>query len=51
VLTIRDLTGEEGIRRAFAVDARALVVLTVVEAWARYAPGEERYTYWASLRR
>ncbi|MEI6136421.1 MAG: DUF3638 domain-containing protein, partial [Chloroflexota bacterium] len=46
MLTIRELTRLEEIRRAFAVNERGLVVLTVVEAWARYAhaPGEN-YTY------
>jgi hypothetical protein len=41
MITIKALAGEMGIRRAFAVGADdSLVVLAIVEAWAKYAHDE-----------
>jgi hypothetical protein len=49
MLTIRELTGTAAIRRAFAVDRTGLVVvMTTVEAWAKYAPVGGEYAYYTA---
>jgi hypothetical protein len=47
MIMIKELTkGVTEIRRAFAVNENEVVVLTVVEAWAKYAPSEGAYSYY-----
>lgn len=47
MIMIRELTkGVTEIRRAFAVNEKEVVALTVVEAWAKYAPNEGTYSYY-----
>ena len=47
MIMIKELTkGVTEIRRAFAVNESEVVVLTVVEAWAKYAQSEGAYSYY-----